>query len=134
MSSAISSSLQAQGRSAYRHVLRSSRVVFKGDPKALTISHQKLREAYELEANRSESDPTKYQERIKMAKEVGDILLKNVVQGEKKPDSEVYDLKIRSTTELGDNDSIKKKQERKKRTETTSFPNRGRPAPPTTSE
>ena len=123
MSSAISSSLQAQGRSAYRHVLRSSRVVFKGssslsfsspslalphseillspfsldglivktgDPKALSISHQKLREAYELEANRSESDPAKYEERINMAKQVGDILLKNVVQGEKKADSDVY--------------------------------------------
>jgi hypothetical protein len=38
------------------------------------------------------------------------------------------DIKIRPTTELGDNNSIKKQREARK--ETQAFPNRGRKMPP----
>lgn len=63
---------------------------FSGDPMALTISHQKLREAYESDVNRSETDPAKYQERVTMAREIGDVLQRNVVQGVKRETENTY--------------------------------------------
>jgi hypothetical protein len=61
-----------------------------GDPFAYNTAKGKLREAYELDVNRNETDPKKYEERIAMAKDVADFLAKNVVQGELKEETGAY--------------------------------------------
>lgn len=47
--------------------------------------------------------------KIKVAEQVEMMLRRNVVRGVKKDDSETYVLQITKDTEIGDNDSVKKK-------------------------
>ena len=61
-----------------------------GDPHGYATANAKLREAYELDVNRNETDPKKYEERVAVAKDVAEFLAKNVVQGEKKPTSDAF--------------------------------------------
>ncbi|CDZ97424.1 hypothetical protein [Phaffia rhodozyma] len=126
--SVITPQLQQTARSAYRHVLRSARQVFAGDNHALSTAHAKLRQEYTQ--HRLETDLAKYQERITMTREVGDLLRKHVVQGEDAGDG-TFNLRI-SDEQLADNDSIRKAKLSKESVERAKtagpFPNRRRRA------
>lgn len=55
---------------------------FAGDLNGLSIARSKLRAAYE--EKRTTTDVKLYSEDVQHAKEVGDLLLRNVVQGKEK--------------------------------------------------
>ncbi|KAI0811164.1 RF-1 domain-containing protein [Irpex lacteus] len=85
----VSASLQASARAAYRELLRASAVTFAGDVP--------VRNAFK---------PQVFTEKVTLAKEIADVLRKNVVQA-RKVENETWKLNITKDTELGDNDSIK---------------------------
>ncbi|EIM90375.1 uncharacterized protein STEHIDRAFT_154200 [Stereum hirsutum FP-91666 SS1] len=108
----ISPSLQASARSAYRALYRASAVTFSGDAPVLTAFRQKMRN--DTIQGRSLTDEKAYEENVKLAREIVDVLRKNIVQARKvdgasgRPDDETWKICITKDTELADNDTIKK--------------------------
>ncbi|KAL8793421.1 MAG: hypothetical protein Q9195_004007 [Heterodermia aff. obscurata] len=85
---------------AYRDLLRSARIAFRGDTQLLTSAFSRARTAFK----------THPPEEIRHAEEVARLLRENVVQGarvEKEGVGERYRLRIHEHTERGDNESIK---------------------------
>ncbi|KAF0974575.1 hypothetical protein FDP41_006607 [Naegleria fowleri] len=79
MSSPVSPSL-----SAYRALLRASRLVFHGDTRTLNLSLRQIRT--EFEKNRFEKDEKKIQKLISDAHEASSFLVTSVLQGVKEQD------------------------------------------------
>ncbi|KZO97883.1 hypothetical protein CALVIDRAFT_597344 [Calocera viscosa TUFC12733] len=101
----ISQQAQAAARSAYRAIFRATATTFQGDESLLHAFRQKTRDGYI--ANRSLTDEVAYEAAVKHAKEIADVLLRNVAQAKKQEDGS-YRLRLTKDTELGDNDTIKK--------------------------
>ncbi|GAA5851320.1 hypothetical protein JCM9279_001103 [Rhodotorula babjevae] len=123
----------ARAASAYRALLRSQRLTFKGDALALQAAHEQTRVLFhrfipsssasvspfqarstilpppEL-APKSDLTPEVVDEHIQGAFEIAAFLRKNVVQGVRNDDGN-FALRIHEETERGDNDSIKQKKE-----------------------
>ncbi|KAI0714245.1 RF-1 domain-containing protein [Fomitopsis betulina] len=105
-------SLLASARAAYRTLLRASAATFKGD--ALTRNAFLLKMRRETLACPPTAGPQQVQEKIGLAKEIADVLLRNVVQAVQldepargAQDYQRFKLNITEHTELGRNDSIK---------------------------
>ncbi|BGP06047.1 hypothetical protein JCM10049v2_001866 [Rhodotorula toruloides] len=119
----------ARAASAYRALLRSQRLTFKGDELALKAAHQQTRILFNRfipssSASRSpfaaqnplvpppqlapkdELTPEKVDEHIDGAFEIAKFLRTNVVQGVR-TDEGNYALRIHDETERGDNDTVK---------------------------
>ncbi|KAF2658007.1 mitochondrial zinc maintenance protein 1, mitochondrial [Lophiostoma macrostomum CBS 122681] len=94
--------------SAYRHLLRSTRIAFHGDFNMLSAARQQARQNFE--ANRAlSSGSEELSKQLSHAEEVAKFLRENVVQGQAVDnDAESYKLRIHEDTERGDNDDIKK--------------------------
>ncbi|CAG8292199.1 unnamed protein product [Penicillium salamii] len=103
----MASSTAAAAKSAYRQVLRSTRVVFHStnDIPVLLAARQEARQNFEK--NRRPAVDTGMQ--INHAIEVANILRHNIVQGsrEKGDEAAKWELNIHDQIERGDNDSIK---------------------------
>ncbi|KAF2669741.1 hypothetical protein BT63DRAFT_455725 [Microthyrium microscopicum] len=96
---------QTMALSAYRTLLRSTRIAFQGDPRTLIASRQKARASFEEARSLSLGSP-EAAEKIAEAQEVAKILRENVLQGMAVEGKEnTYKLRIHEHTELGDNDS-----------------------------
>ncbi|ORY85612.1 hypothetical protein BCR37DRAFT_391381 [Protomyces lactucae-debilis] len=100
------------GIQAYRNLIRSAQIAFKGDAPILTAARQEIRKNFDSARSMS---PDEQAIKLEHAKEVAKILRTNVVQGKRKADaaaaeegSETYKLRIHKDIELGDNESIKK--------------------------
>ncbi|KAI0340136.1 hypothetical protein BDW22DRAFT_1450566 [Trametopsis cervina] len=102
----VTSSLQASARAAYRELLRASAVTFAGDTPVRNAFKLKMRT--EIMPNASVTEPEEFTAKVTLAKEIADVLRKNVVQARKSQTEEAWSLNITKDTELGDNDSIKK--------------------------
>ncbi|KAI0086639.1 RF-1 domain-containing protein [Irpex rosettiformis] len=116
----VSSSLQASARAAYRELLRAASVTFAGD--ALVQNAFKLKMRSEVIPNASVTDPQAFTEKVTLAKEIADVLRRNVVQARKAENREAWEINITKDTELGDNESIKNPppmQSGRKRTNTS---------------
>lgn len=59
-----------------------------GDSQAISVSHSKLRSAYE--EHRVETDPKVFEERVNTAKEVATLIRKHIVQGEMRQKEKVF--------------------------------------------
>ncbi|KAG2373657.1 hypothetical protein C9374_011946 [Naegleria lovaniensis] len=70
--------------SAYRSLLRASRLVFNGDTRTLNLSLRQIRT--EFEKNRFEKDEKKIQKLISDAQEASSFLISSVLQGVKEQD------------------------------------------------
>ncbi|EIN07810.1 hypothetical protein PUNSTDRAFT_88482, partial [Punctularia strigosozonata HHB-11173 SS5] len=101
----VTPSLKAAARSAYRHLWRASSSTFAGDLPTLTAWRAKMRN--DARAVEAESDPKAYESKITLAREIADILQKNIAQARKQENSDVWRLRLTEKTELGDNESIK---------------------------
>ncbi|KAF2086691.1 mitochondrial zinc maintenance protein 1, mitochondrial [Saccharata proteae CBS 121410] len=92
--------------SAYRNLLRSTRIAFHGDVATLNAARAEVHKQFvakrSLEPGSQES-----MDSLAYAAEVSKILRQNVVQGEQDRPGH-YKLNIHEHTERGDNDSIKK--------------------------
>jgi len=93
--------------SAYRTLLRSTRIAFQHDMHTLLAARQNARTGFEQHRNLTpESEESA--KRIHYANDVARILRENVLQGTPVAGKEgQYRLRIHEHTELGDNDSIK---------------------------
>ncbi|CAI7624217.1 unnamed protein product [Penicillium bialowiezense] len=101
----MAASTAAAAKSAYRQVLRSTRVVFHNDLPVLIAARQEARQNFEK--NRRPAIDTGMQ--INHAIEVANILRHNIVQGSREDGNEAakWELNIHDQIERGDNDSIK---------------------------
>ncbi|KAL7750611.1 Mitochondrial zinc maintenance protein 1, mitochondrial [Sorochytrium milnesiophthora] len=95
-------------------MLRTHKIVFGEDTRALVAARQKTRE--EFVKARALTDPQQIEERLKFAEQVREYLLKNIVQGvrrepssgQRQSDDQVYELRIdKSRHELNDNARVK---------------------------
>ncbi|KZT60480.1 hypothetical protein CALCODRAFT_120284 [Calocera cornea HHB12733] len=100
----ISQQAQAAARAAYRAIFRATAITFQGDQGLLSSFRQRTRDAYV--ANRTLMDEAAYIDAVKHARDVADVLLRNVAQATKQQDGS-WKLRITKDTELGDNDTIK---------------------------
>ncbi|KAI0871095.1 hypothetical protein GGS24DRAFT_492485 [Hypoxylon argillaceum] len=91
-------------QSAYRNLLRATRIAFKDDTIMLNAARLSIRGEFGANAAIEPTGP-KYLAAMQHADEVATILRQNVVQGKKEGDT--YKLRIHEETERGDNDSIK---------------------------
>ncbi|CCM03690.1 uncharacterized protein FIBRA_05835 [Fibroporia radiculosa] len=104
-------SLLASARAAYRDVLRASASTFTGDLHVRTAFRLKIRN--EVLTYPPPADPKQCEEKIRLTKEIADVLRKNVVQAVKVESTdgpeaiERFKMRITEHTELGDNDTIK---------------------------
>ncbi|KAK7689118.1 hypothetical protein QCA50_007809 [Cerrena zonata] len=109
MSAPVSASLRASARAAYRDLLRAASTTFAGDPTVQNAFRLKMRN--EILPSSSTTDPSQFEQKVTLAREVADVLRKNIVQARKvnSPSAEQdrYQLRITKDTELGDNESIK---------------------------
>ncbi|ODQ51021.1 hypothetical protein SAICODRAFT_31541 [Saitoella complicata NRRL Y-17804] len=97
---------QSVGVAAYRNLLRAVRVAFHGDHRVMTAAHEQARSQFE--AGRSlEAGSKEWEEKLKHASDVAVVLRQGVIQGEKVPEDEKYQLRIHKDIRLGDNESIK---------------------------
>ncbi|KAF8352301.1 RF-1 domain-containing protein [Amanita rubescens] len=121
----IAPSLRASARSAYRNLCRAASSTFQGnlhldmyfisnayagDDVILKAFRQKIRQ--DALAARSITDSTLYQQQGQLAREIADVLRKNIVQATRvaedtQSELETWKLRIRPETELGSNDTIK---------------------------
>ncbi|PFH52430.1 hypothetical protein AMATHDRAFT_74222 [Amanita thiersii Skay4041] len=106
----ISTQLQASARSAYRQLYRAASSTFHGDEPVLTAFRLKMRQ--DAMGDQSIIDPILYQEREQLARQIAEVLRKNIVQGIKVTgdtgaDTSTWRLQFRDETEFGSNDSIK---------------------------
>ncbi|ANB14390.1 Mzm1p [Sugiyamaella lignohabitans] len=72
--------------SAYRYVLRATRVAFNSDPVALNGSRSQIRAGFK--ADRNVTDEAEIKEKIQYIKDIGLILRTNVVQAQKKSEDD----------------------------------------------
>ncbi|KAK2760004.1 Mitochondrial zinc maintenance protein 1, mitochondrial [Arachnomyces sp. PD_36] len=89
--------------SAYRNLLRATRIAFQGDNHMLHAARSETRKHFDQ--NRSVGVDTPLH--IQHAVETADILRHNVVQGRKEEGEGKYELRIHKDIELGDNDTVK---------------------------
>ncbi|KAJ5640073.1 Mitochondrial zinc maintenance protein 1 [Penicillium longicatenatum] len=91
--------------SAYRQVLRATRIAFRDDVRVMLASRQEARRNFDQ--NRRVAVDTGMQ--INHAIEVANILRHNLVQGAREDGNEdaKWELRIHDQIERGDNDSIK---------------------------
>ncbi|PCH38469.1 hypothetical protein WOLCODRAFT_136298 [Wolfiporia cocos MD-104 SS10] len=107
----LSPSLLASARSAYRGLLRATATTFAGDTPIRNAFRVKIRS--EVLTYPSSSDPKQFEEKIKLTREIADVLRKNVVQGVRIEEAQGpgthdrFQLRITEHTELGSNDTIK---------------------------
>ncbi|KAJ3551722.1 hypothetical protein NM688_g4543 [Phlebia brevispora] len=103
----ISASLQASARAAYRDLLRASAITFRGDDIVRNAFRTKMRS--EIIPDASVTDTSVFEKKVKLAREIADVLRKNVVQARRVEDSadDRWRLRITEHTALGSNDSIK---------------------------
>ncbi|KAJ5301508.1 hypothetical protein PENANT_c002G05823 [Penicillium antarcticum] len=101
----MSTATAVSAKSAYRQVLRATRVVFHNDLPVLLAARQEARQNFEK--NRRPAVDTGMQ--INHAIEVANILRHNIVQGSRAKGDEnaKWELNIHEQIERGDNDSIK---------------------------
>ncbi|KAH8704490.1 mitochondrial zinc maintenance protein 1, mitochondrial [Phaeosphaeriaceae sp. PMI808] len=91
---------------AYRNVLRSARIAFKGDTPVLVAARAEARRNFDQ--NRSLVVGTEaHNAQMTHAGEVAKFLRENVVQGRAAAEGN-YKLRIHEHTERGDNEDIKK--------------------------
>ncbi|KAF8582080.1 hypothetical protein K439DRAFT_1392104 [Ramaria rubella] len=102
---AIPPSLKASARAAYRSLFRAASVTFSGDGHVLNAFKEKTRLAYR--EGRSLTDTKRYEDNIRLARDVADVLRTNIVQARKTSATDIWELNITKETELGDNDTIK---------------------------
>ncbi|KAI0069888.1 hypothetical protein K474DRAFT_1609701 [Panus rudis PR-1116 ss-1] len=105
----ISPALRASARAAYRDLLRAASITFAGDAPVQQAFRVKMRA--EILPGPSTTDPTAFEEKVKLTREVADVLRRNIVQAHKVQDPEAaeerWQIKITKDTELGDNETIK---------------------------
>ncbi|KAJ5726838.1 Mitochondrial zinc maintenance protein 1 [Penicillium malachiteum] len=95
----------AAALSAYRQVIRATRVAFRDDVRVMMAARQEARRNFDQ--NRRVAIDTGMQ--INHAIEVANILRHNLVQGAREDGNEAakWELRIHDEIERGDNDSIK---------------------------
>ncbi|KAL4804022.1 hypothetical protein BDV18DRAFT_143695 [Aspergillus unguis] len=91
--------------SAYRQVLRATRIAFQNDTRVLLAARQEARQNFEKHRRLGIDTPMQ----INHAIEVASILRHNIVQGAREAgdESAKWELNIHDEIERGDNDSIK---------------------------
>ncbi|PLN79384.1 mitochondrial zinc maintenance protein 1, mitochondrial [Aspergillus taichungensis] len=92
-------------RSAYRQLLRSTRVAFRDDIRVMIGARKEARQQFDKHPRVGIDTPMQ----INHALEVADILKHNLVQGVREDGNEEakWQLRIHEDIERGDNDSIK---------------------------
>ncbi|KAJ4305310.1 Mitochondrial zinc maintenance protein 1, mitochondrial [Kalmusia sp. IMI 367209] len=92
---------------AYRNLLRSARIAFKGDMRMLSAARLEARKNFEN--NRAlATGSEELSKQITHAEEVAKFLRENVVQGQATDSKGSYKLNIHEHTERGNNEDIKK--------------------------
>ncbi|KAF8638795.1 hypothetical protein AX17_001854, partial [Amanita inopinata Kibby_2008] len=107
----VSAALKASARSAYRSLYRVASSTFDGDEPVLRAFRLKMRQ--DAVCDQAIIDLEQYKERERLAREVAEVLRKNIVQGVKvTTDSNsglaTWRLKFKPETEFGYNDTIKR--------------------------
>ncbi|KAL1977794.1 hypothetical protein VTN31DRAFT_653 [Thermomyces dupontii] len=91
--------------SAYRQLLRATRIAFKDDYRTLFAARAEARKHFEQNRNAGVDAPMK----INDALEAADMLRRNIVQGVRDAEDEsgVWELRIHDEIERGDNDTVR---------------------------
>ncbi|KAL4902722.1 mitochondrial zinc maintenance protein 1, mitochondrial [Aspergillus multicolor] len=91
--------------SAYRQILRATRIAFQNDTRVLFASRKEARTQFETHRRFGIDTPMQ----INHAIEVASILRHNIVQGARdaKDEDAKWELRIHDEIERGDNDSVK---------------------------
>ncbi|KAG8217889.1 hypothetical protein J3R82DRAFT_6055 [Butyriboletus roseoflavus] len=107
---AVSPSLRAAARSAYRDLLRAVTSTFAGDAPIQKAFRIQMRTDTLALDSVARNDPGQVEEKIQLAKDLATTLRKNVVQArrvETPSGEEAWRLRITEETEIGDNSTIK---------------------------
>ncbi|KAL2866921.1 LYR motif-containing protein [Aspergillus lucknowensis] len=91
--------------SAYRKILRATRIAFQNDTRVLLAARQEARQNFEKHSRPGIDTAMQ----INHALEVASILRHNIVQGSRSAEDEdaKWELRIHDEIERGDNDSVK---------------------------
>ncbi|KAI9040174.1 LYR motif-containing protein [Aspergillus affinis] len=97
--------MAVSARSAYRQLLRATRVAFENDSRVMLAARQEARRNFDDHPRVGIDTPMQ----INHAVEVANILKHNIVQGSRVAgdDNARWELNIHDNIERGDNDSIK---------------------------
>ncbi|KAK1142239.1 Mitochondrial zinc maintenance protein 1, mitochondrial [Aspergillus melleus] len=97
--------MAVSARSAYRQLLRATRVAFENDTRVMLAARQEARRNFDDHPRVGIDTPMQ----INHAVEVANILKHNLVQGSRAAGDESarWELNIHNNIERGDNDSIK---------------------------
>ncbi|KAG0250250.1 hypothetical protein DFQ27_009494 [Actinomortierella ambigua] len=91
---------------AYKDLLKAQRVAFRGDVATLSAAREKTYQEFNM--RRNETNEKTIEEQLHLANQVTSLLRHNLVQGVQKKDrKDLYELKIREETELGDNETLR---------------------------
>ncbi|KAF9977145.1 hypothetical protein BGZ73_006912 [Actinomortierella ambigua] len=91
---------------AYKELLKAQRVAFRGDVVTLSAAREKTYQEFNM--RRNETNEKIIDEQLNLATQVASLLRHNLVQGVQKQDKkDLYELKIREETELGDNETLR---------------------------
>ncbi|KAJ7063154.1 RF-1 domain-containing protein [Mycena amicta] len=101
----ISAQAQAAARAAYRQLFRAATLTFAGDDAVLQAFRAKIRQ--DALVAKQATDPSVYEQHNALAREISDILRKNIVQASRTAHPDTWALRITRDTELGSNDSVK---------------------------
>lgn len=101
----MASQTAVSARSAYRQLLRATRVAFRDDIRVLIASRKEARRNFDAHRRLAVDTPMQ----INHAIEVANLLRHNLVQGVREQGDEdaKWELRIHEEIERGDNDSIK---------------------------
>lgn len=97
-------SLIKDALAAYRNGLRATRVAFGNDTQMLLAARKMMRNGMKTPPKPEQ----KQEDQIQHLNDVALFLRRNLVQGTRKEDADVYKLNIHKDIELGDNATIKK--------------------------
>ncbi|KAK3203311.1 hypothetical protein GRF29_112g819227 [Pseudopithomyces chartarum] len=92
---------------AYRNLLRSARIAFRGDTRMLSAARLEARKHFETNRGLA-AGSDEYTKQVAHAQEVAKFLRENVVQGQAADAEANYRLNIHEHTERGNNEDIKK--------------------------
>ncbi|KIW69478.1 hypothetical protein PV04_05353 [Phialophora macrospora] len=92
--------------SAYRHLLRATRVAFQGDHYLLHAARNQARTGFD-NLKSLDADSEEALKGIEHAEGVASVLRHNIVQGKRVEGSDVIQLNLHKDIERGDNDTVK---------------------------
>lgn len=97
-------SIRMQVLKVYKNLLKSTRTTFQNDPILIREASKEIKKKFN--ENKFEQSSTKIEEFLKIANQTEVIIRRNVVQGNRREGTDVFELNLTSDKEINLNETI----------------------------